>query len=86
MARTQKEHEVLRDAEKALDSDNMEIVHNALFELLNMHQKLSRRIDKILKQSDKQQERLDQITTRLDDISKSEVTNGDTSETIERTI
>jgi len=65
MARTQKEHDAVRQAERAIDSEDIEFVHTALFDLLNVYQKLSRRIDKILKQSDKQQEVLINMNDEL---------------------
>jgi len=65
MERSQKEHDVLRAAERALESDDTTVLKNSLLELLNMFQKLSRRIDKIFKQSDKQQEALIHLNEEL---------------------
>ncbi len=75
MARTQKEYEVIRAAEHAMDSDDLDAVKSSLFELLNIYQKLSRRVDKILKQSDKQQEALINLNDELCNIRDKQANN-----------
>jgi hypothetical protein len=75
MARTQKEYEVIRAAERAMDDDDLQVVKSSLFELLNIYQKLSRRVDKILKQSDKQQEVLINLNDELCNIRDRQASN-----------
>lgn len=75
MARTQKEYEAIRAAEHAMDSDDLDVVKSSLFELLNVYQKLSRRVDKILKQSDKQQEVLINLNDELCNIRDRQANN-----------
>lgn len=75
MISSDKEKQTLRSAEKALDSDNIEDVKSHLLDLLNLYQKISRRHDKILKQSDRQQESLLSLTYKLHKIKEQQAQN-----------
>ncbi len=68
MARSEREYEILRRAEKALESDSLQETRESLLDLLNTYQRLSRRVDKILKSSDKQQDTLLKINEKLQDL------------------
>ena len=75
MAQTPKEARLLRDIESLMDSDDITALQKGLLKLLSAYQKQARRFDKIIKQSDKQQEQMLRLNEELERIKNEQAQN-----------
>lgn len=70
-----REHHLLREAETRLESENVPELQETLLKLLGAYQKQARRMEKILIQSDKQQEQMLVMNEELEKIRNQQAQN-----------
>lgn len=75
MAQTVREYQLLRDIEATLESEDVNSLQHSLLKLLTAYQKQSRRTEKIVSQSDRQQEQLLTLNGELEAIRNEQAKN-----------